>query len=250
MGVVRVISGIGFTYQPPPVTIPLSEVFGPTIQGEGPATGRRCWFVRTGLCNLTCEWCDTPYTWDTTRYDVRAECPDTAPMDILERLSSAGATQGALVVLSGGEPLLHAHKLPHLFLGATYEWHVETNGTIKPPHYWTDAVTHTTVSPKVITRDPRKKRIKPKALAAWNELARDGLAIFKFVTKTPADVDAVAQLVDDLDLHRPSIWVMPEGITAETVVSGQRIIVPAVMRHGFNLSTRLHTLIWNEERGR
>src|SRR5262245_52198924 len=51
----------------------VSEVFGPTWQGEGPSIGRRCGFVRLGRCNLACTWCDTPYTWDWERYDPAKE---------------------------------------------------------------------------------------------------------------------------------------------------------------------------------
>ena len=35
----------------------LVEVFGPTVQGEGPTIGRRCAFVRLGRCNLDCGYC-------------------------------------------------------------------------------------------------------------------------------------------------------------------------------------------------
>ena len=43
-------------------TSPVSEVFGPTLQGEGPHAGRPCHFIRLGGCNLSCSWCDTPYS--------------------------------------------------------------------------------------------------------------------------------------------------------------------------------------------
>lgn len=39
----------------------VSEVFGPTVQGEGKHCGRIAAFVRLGGCNLHCRWCDTPY---------------------------------------------------------------------------------------------------------------------------------------------------------------------------------------------
>lgn len=37
--------------------IPISEIFGPTIQGEGPRTGYPTIFVRVYGCNLECPWC-------------------------------------------------------------------------------------------------------------------------------------------------------------------------------------------------
>jgi hypothetical protein len=40
----------------PPLTatLPVAESFGPTVQREGPATGRRAHFIRLGGCNLSC----------------------------------------------------------------------------------------------------------------------------------------------------------------------------------------------------
>lgn len=40
-------------------TIPLCEIFGPTIEGEGLTAGRPTYFVRVGGCDYKCEWCDT-----------------------------------------------------------------------------------------------------------------------------------------------------------------------------------------------
>ncbi|MDQ3757733.1 MAG: 7-carboxy-7-deazaguanine synthase QueE, partial [Actinomycetota bacterium] len=36
------------------MTLVVSEVFGPTWQGEGPSVGRTAAFVRLGRCNLAC----------------------------------------------------------------------------------------------------------------------------------------------------------------------------------------------------
>jgi hypothetical protein len=59
--------------RPAGATLPVSEVFGPTFQGEGALRGAGASFIRLGGCNLTCRDCDTPYTWDAARYDLRAE---------------------------------------------------------------------------------------------------------------------------------------------------------------------------------
>ena len=42
----------------------VNEIFGPTIQGEGKSAGMQAMFLRTSLCNLACDWCDTPQTWN------------------------------------------------------------------------------------------------------------------------------------------------------------------------------------------
>ncbi|RWD90497.1 MAG: 7-carboxy-7-deazaguanine synthase QueE, partial [Mesorhizobium sp.] len=42
-------------------SIRISEIFGPTVQGEGPLIGRPTVFVRTGGCDYRCRWCDTLY---------------------------------------------------------------------------------------------------------------------------------------------------------------------------------------------
>ena len=39
-----------------------------SIQGEGANVGKPAVFLRMGLCNLKCSWCDTKYTWDWEEY--------------------------------------------------------------------------------------------------------------------------------------------------------------------------------------
>jgi organic radical activating enzyme len=226
--------------------LPVSEVFGPTWQGEGPHTGLRTGFVRLGLCNLTCEWCDTPYTWDRTRYDLDKEAPSTAIPEVHQRLRALGVEH---VCLSGGEPLMHRQHLEELLV-PEWSWHVETNGTIAPPSYWLRHVEHTTVSPKINTRDPRKKRIKLPALEAWNGAARQGRAAFKFVARTPADLGAVAEVVQDVGIDAAHVWVMPEGTSAHQVLHTHRLLAPHIEERGWNTTTRLHVLLYGPERGR
>src|SRR5262245_25349434 len=50
----------------PDVKIPISETFR-SLQGEGPYSGMPATFIRTGYCNLHCDWCDAWYTWNVGR---------------------------------------------------------------------------------------------------------------------------------------------------------------------------------------
>ena len=56
--------------------IPVLEVFGPTIQGEGRVIGRKTMFVRTAGCDYRCSWCDSAFTWDgSAKEDIRLSLP-------------------------------------------------------------------------------------------------------------------------------------------------------------------------------
>lgn len=47
-----------------PKKMPVHEIFGPTIQGEGMVVGQKTMFVRTGGCDYSCAWCDSAFTWN------------------------------------------------------------------------------------------------------------------------------------------------------------------------------------------
>jgi organic radical activating enzyme len=218
-------------------------------QGEGPHAGKRCWFVRFGLCNLHCTWCDTPYTWDRTRYDVDAECPVVSVEVVLAQLHDRGWRPGDMLVLSGGEPLIHARQEPFVTLCevARGNVHIETNGTIVPPLPVAERVAHWSVSPKINDQgDPQHRRLRPRAVA-WFAAQRS--AIFKIVCRTPAEVVAVAQYAKTLDLRTDRVWIMPEGIDRATVLACASAIEETTLAAGFNLTLRQHVLLHGNERG-
>lgn len=223
------------------MTVPVAEVFGPTWQGEGPHAGRRCSFLRLGLCNLACVWCDTPYTWDRARYDIDAECP---PRDAGWVLDALDGHDTDLLVVTGGEPLIHATN-PTLF-DIIDNWDgdidVETNGTLPPPP-WADMVWQFAVSPKLWTGGPRGKRLRPAVLDQWAETAN---AYFKIVCSTPEQVDEVAQY-QWFTPHRT--WIMPEGTSTGTLLSCARRIEQAVLDNGYHLTLRQQTFLHGDDRG-
>ena len=47
------------------IKLRISEIFGPTIQGEGALIGKPTVFVRAGGCDYRCSWCDTLYAVDS-----------------------------------------------------------------------------------------------------------------------------------------------------------------------------------------
>jgi 7-carboxy-7-deazaguanine synthase len=72
--------------------IRVSEIFGPTIQGEGILIGLPTVFVRTGGCDYRCSWCDTLHAVDSEYRD------HWQPMSVEE-------IWGEVTQLSGGKPL-------------------------------------------------------------------------------------------------------------------------------------------------
>jgi organic radical activating enzyme len=226
----------------------VSEIFGPTVQGEGPSTGRRAMFVRLGRCNLDCSWCDTPYTWDWTRFDADAELTRYAVGAVVEQVH-----QAELVVITGGEPMLQRAGLLALAeaLSVEHVVEVETNGTQRPTEALIAAVSRFNVSPKLRHSgvDP-ERAIVPDALRDFAELAIDDGAAFKFVVASVADLSEVDDLVDVFDIPVESVWVMPEGRDPASIEIGLKSLVAETIGRGYNLSGRLHVTVWGDERGR
>lgn len=224
----------------------VAEIFGPTFQGEGPSIGERAGFVRLGRCNLTCAWCDTPYTWDWDRFDPVVELRSVPVPAILEQVE---AMKVGRLVVTGGEPLLQQRRLAGLLSecrrrGLVVE--IETNGTVTPTSELLKSVDRLNVSPKLANSGvPIDRRIAPEALAA---LRACGKAIFKFVVERPGDLDEVQALVDRFDLA--PVWIMPEATTAATLARGLRDLAGPVLERGWNLTGRLHVEVWDGDRGR
>lgn len=83
--------------------IPVMEIFGPTIQGEGMVIGQKTMFVRTAGCDYSCAWCDSSFTWDGSGKDlVRQMDAD----EVWRELKALGGDGFTYVTISGGNPAL------------------------------------------------------------------------------------------------------------------------------------------------
>jgi organic radical activating enzyme len=232
-----------------------AEWFGPTLQGEGPSAGQVALFIRLSRCNLTCGsgsalWaCDTPYTWDTRRFDLTAQ---TSRVTADELATWVLSHDTRLVVITGGEPLLQQRKLVGLarvLVGAGRRIEIETNGTIAPlPGLLREGVRFN-VSPKLASSGiAEDRRIVPAALRA---LAASGAAVFKFVVADadmPGELAEVAALVEAYGLE--PVWIMPAGTAPALLLQRMCDLADPVIARGWNLSTRLHVLLWEDARGR
>lgn len=235
---------------PPVARRPLlvAECFGPTLQGEGPSTGQSALFIRLSGCNLSCPRCDTPYTWDWSRF-VRAT--ERRRMTVEELAAWCLGSPVRLVVITGGEPLLQQRTLASLvtcLADAGRRVEIETNGTRAPQPDLLRGVAQFNVSPKLSTFGAgisESRRIDAVALRAF---VSSGKAVFKFVVTSPSDLDEVAVLEQRFGLA--PVWVMPEGTTSGAILPRMAWLADEALARGWNLSGRLHVLLWGDKRGR
>lgn len=226
----------------------LNEVFGPTIQGEGPHMGQRVGFVRLAGCNLACSWCDTPYSWDWERFDRKEESHKTLISDLANLIKEMNVDR---IILTGGEPMLQQTAIWDLkaSIGAI-DIDVETNGTILPNIKTINAVDMFCVSPKLAHGGDLLETRRTKALEAFSYLAGEGRAIFKFVCQFPSDFEEIEEIIVQFKIPRKAVWIMPEGTTQEAQKESMGRLADEAIAKGFNISPRLHVLIWNTERKR
>jgi len=125
-------------------SIPISEIFGPTVQGEGPLIGRPTVFVRTGGCDYRCVWCDTLYA---VLPEHRSEWVLMTPTEIERRIDELAINNPVLVTLSGGNPALQP-LAPLIELGHAkgHKFALETQGSVSSP--WFTELDWLILSPK------------------------------------------------------------------------------------------------------
>lgn len=101
------------------VQLPVMEHFY-TLQGEGFHQGRAAYFIRLGGCDVGCVWCDVKDSWDADkhpRYEI----------DYL--IAEVKKTATELVVITGGEPLMHnLDELTKQLKAADLQTNIETSG--------------------------------------------------------------------------------------------------------------------------
>src|ERR1700722_5251891 len=126
------------------MTLPVVELFGPTIQGEGPDAGVPAYFVRFGGCDYRCTWGYPMPAVEPSQVRMNAE--RLTVNDITDRLHAL-APGPDLVVLSGGNPaLLELGSLVRALQGDGKRVAVETQGSRWRD--WLATVDRLVVSPK------------------------------------------------------------------------------------------------------
>lgn len=101
-------------------TYPIVETFH-SIQGEGAWTGVSAFFIRLGGCDVYCPWCDQKESWNPKPY------PHQSVKNLVQTAKTANP---AIVVITGGEPLMHdLYPLTKELKALGLPIHLETSGS-------------------------------------------------------------------------------------------------------------------------
>ena len=125
--------------------VPVMEIFGPTIQGEGMVVGQKTMFVRTAGCDYSCSWCDSSFTWDGSGKELIVQM--TAE-EIWSELKRIGGNGFSFVTISGGNPALlkNLDALVAILKEQGIKMGVETQGSRWQD--WLYDIDELTISPK------------------------------------------------------------------------------------------------------
>jgi 7-carboxy-7-deazaguanine synthase len=230
----------------------IAEIYA-SLQGEGLLAGTPSVFVRTSGCNLRCAWCDTPFTsW-------QPEGDDRPVEDVLATVRATGA---AHAVVTGGEPLLFRETVELCAALKSEGVHVtvETAGTILPPGFAAPLADLMSISPKLASSAPpadtpggwhRRHEAARRRDDVIRTLATPGGHQFKFVIDSPADFTEAEAWIAALGgtIERRTVFMMPQGRTAEELAQTTAWLEPACRGAGFRLAPRHHIAWYGGRRG-
>lgn len=238
--------------------IPVAEIFGPTIQGEGPHVGMQTLFVRVAGCDFKCAWCDSKFAWKIDGSIKRYGTKELA--DIL--VQECNNSKCSNVVLTGGNPCLYDFKqVIDILHDNNITVDIETQGSKMPD--WLLDVDLLVISPKA----PSSKQ--PDVYKTVNEYMKllssikQKVAIkipvfneedFEFAMKYYALVDYYREKGVDIDLYLSvgNTNTTEAGDISKRVLSDYEKLINMVansyMERVFILP-QVHTLVWGNKQG-
>jgi len=233
----------------------VSEIFGPTIQGEGALIGQATVFVRLGGCDYRCSWCDSLHAVESEYRHTWAAMETEAVWDRIVELSGG---RPLTVTISGGNPAIQdCGPLIERGRSLGYRFALETQGSVARDWF-------ARLEPLVLSPKPPSSGETPD-WARFDECLRaagEAAAILKIVVFDEADylwAREVAARYPQLPVylqpgnHTPP---PPEAEDAEIDMDGitDRMdwLVSRTLADGWfeaRVLPQLHVLIWGNKRG-
>lgn len=232
-------------------TLRICEIYS-SLQGEGLLTGTPSIFVRTSGCNLRCWFCDTPYaSWSPEGRFQR-------PAEVVEECRRWSCKH---IVLTGGEPMIHAAAvdLTERFHLAEKHITVETAGTLYLP-VRCDLMS---ISPKLSTSGPnraagvwqRQHEARRERLEVVRRLMKEYDYQLKFVVDSPQDAAEVLAYLQrleqsrEIEVDRDRVLLMPQGTSPQALDQQAAWLVPWCQQQGLRFCERAHISWFGNRRG-
>ena len=235
--------------------IRVSEIFGPTIQGEGALIGQPTVFVRTGGCDYRCAWCDSLHAVDA---EYRATWVPVSAPAVMAEVARLSGDRPLLVTLSGGNPAIQPLG-PLIEAGRArgYRFALETQGSVARD--WFKALDMLVLSPKPPSSGMCVDWTAFEACLAAGQGVRSMLKIVVFDT---ADYDWAR----DVAARYPALPVClqpgnhtppPPGddgarVDQVGIDARMRWLVDRVVADGWfeaRVLPQLHVMLWGNKRG-
>jgi 7-carboxy-7-deazaguanine synthase len=234
--------------------IPVLEIFGPTIQGEGMVIGQKTMFVRTAGCDYRCKWCDSAFTWDGSAKDLIKQMSTEA---IWTELKNLGGDAFSHVTISGGNPALlkNIGELVSLLKENNIRIGVETQGSKWQD--WLREIDDLTISPK-----PPSSGMDTDFAALDNMIEKvEGCNVsLKVVVFDDEDFDYATTIHTRypnipfyLQVGNEDVHTIDDGsLIARLLERYEWLIEKAIASVEMNdakVLPQLHTLVWGNKRG-
>lgn len=242
-----------------------------SIQGEGRYSGSPSIFFRFGGCNMKCEGfgcqesapdgtkvlgCDTVYAVNKEHFSQNwVEIKSSK--ELLNILNIYDLPRNVDIVLTGGEPLIHANERVFVeFLEALHKkGHritFETNASLrvdfeKFPIYKKCIFA---LSVKLSnSNEPFSKRVRGDIINSIASNAKE--AFFKFSIDAESITLGLEEEISEIIMHSPTtqVYCMPLGGNKEEVEANTEPLIEFCKSKGYNFSDRLHIRIWDQNKG-
>lgn len=224
----------------------ISESFY-SIQGEGQTMGIPAIFLRLAGCNLLCKskgWiCDSIEVWQK---GFKTDFDKVLSPEWIKRLK-----EGAHLIFTGGEPMLHQRKiLPYIkwFIeeyGFKPIIEIETNGTKLIDEELFKLIDYINCSPKISNSgESKKRRFNELSLS---QISKHKKAIFKIVIREEKDIEEILMDFGCIDMNK--VVLMPAGEDVDKLNKIRLFVVEKCLQMGWRFSDRLQVVIWNKATG-
>lgn len=232
--------------------IPVAEIFGPTIQGEGPNVGLKTLFVRVVGCDFNCEWCDSKFAWkinqNTKFYEI-----DELSNKLIQMCNNTNTSH---VILTGGNPCLYDFEELIVKLHCNnITIDVETQGSKLPQ--WLEEIDTVVFSPKAPSS---KQKDVYENIEKYLKQKISQQIIIKIPIFNDEDFEFAKKYYKLTEEYKNAKMYISVGNTNTTesgdisrrILNDYKKLIEKVMKSEMKkiyILPQVHTLVWNNKQG-